>query len=75
MGVQHIDTAPSQAEHGLVVALALSALSTVVGARRRVPQAGACRRLVSYDIREVQPARLGPTGIWVVERVSQTSGE
>jgi hypothetical protein len=42
--VQHIDTAPSQAEHGLVVALALSALSVVVGARWRVPQAGEGRQ-------------------------------
>jgi len=38
--VEHIDAAAGEAQDGLVVALALSALAVVVSARRRVLQAG-----------------------------------
>jgi hypothetical protein len=38
--VQYVDSAPSEAEDGLIVALTLRALTVVVGARGRVPQAG-----------------------------------
>src|SRR4029077_6652091 len=43
-GVQHIDSAASEAEDGLVVALALRTLAVVVGTRWRMSQAGEGRQ-------------------------------
>src|SRR5579862_7094567 len=42
--MQHVDAAPSEAQNGLIVALALRTLAVVVGARWRVPEAGEGRQ-------------------------------
>jgi hypothetical protein len=56
---------------GLAASDSFQLVSVGAGAARVRAQHGS----VSYDIRVVQPARLGPTGIWVVERVSRTPAQ
>jgi hypothetical protein len=56
---------------GLPASNSFQLLSVQAGEARVRAQDGR----VSYDIRVVQPARLGPTGIWVVDRVSRTPAQ
>ena len=57
---------------GVGLGLAASDSFQLVSAKDGVARVRAQDGSVSYDIRVVQPARLGPTGIWMVERVSRT---
>ena len=56
--VQNVDSAPSQAEQGLVVTLALATLAVVVRARWLMPQAGESRQ-EQCVLEAVVPNRLG----------------
>jgi hypothetical protein len=68
---------PLESARADTVALGLSAsnsfqlLSVENGVARVRAQDGS----VTYEIRLVQPTRLGPTGIWVVDRVSRTPAQ
>ncbi len=68
---------PLEAARADAVALGLSATDPfqLVSADAGVARVRAHHGQASYDIRVVQPARLGPTGIWVVERVSRIPAE
>jgi hypothetical protein len=57
---------------GVGLGLAASDSFQLVSVKAGVARVRAQDGSVSYDIRVVQPARLGPTGIWAVERVSRT---
>ena len=68
---------PLESARADAVALGLSPsdsfqlLSVETGIARVQAQDGS----VTYDIRLVQPTRLGPTGIWVVDKVSRTTAQ